>query len=77
VEIRVESPQLQCSIAVNVPTVLEIDCKDFGGGCSHWFSNEEFAQLRDGAEIIIKRGFGRDATNRRVVGRLDKSRLEQ
>lgn len=79
-EIRIMFPNRQCSIG-NVTTVIEISNKEFSMDCDdevfiYQFTTEEFSQLVDGAEIILKYGFGRNASNRNIIGRLNKSQVQ-
>lgn len=81
IQIRIKIPNSRCATTNNI-LVVEIDGKEFDAGCdgdaiTRLLLDEEFVQLRDGSEIALKRGFGRDARNRRVVGRLDKSSLDR
>jgi hypothetical protein len=81
IQIRIKIPNRRCVTGNNV-LVVEIDGKEFDAGCddgviTRMLLDEEFAQLRDGAEIALKYGFGRNARNRRIVGRLDKSSLDR
>lgn len=85
IEIRIENSGGRCSALAysNIPLALEIDGRDFMIGCDgddvvvSGFSIEDFAQLRDGAEIALKFGYGRSARDRRVVGRLNKNLVQQ
>lgn len=79
-EIRIKIPGRECRIG-NALIVLEISGKEFGLDCDdeifiYQFNNQEFAQLIDGAEIIIKYGVGRESRNRSIVGRLNKSSIQ-
>jgi hypothetical protein len=83
IEIRVKVPNVRCTIANN-PLVIRIDSPAFSGIglCDgdvfiHWLPVEKFAQLSDGAEILLAKGSGRELRHRRVVGRLDKSSLDR
>ena len=41
-----------------------------------WLTPEEFAQLTDGAEIVLKRGYTQRAQTIGIIGRLDKGTLQ-
>lgn len=79
-EIRIKIPGSECRIG-NALIVLEISGKEFAIDCDdevfiYRFTTQEFSQLIDGAEIIIKSGVGRESRNRGVVGRLNKSQVQ-
>lgn len=83
IELRIERFGTKCIVSAAIPHVLEIDGEDYNVGCAdraevfiYSFSVEDFDQIRDDSEVVIKRGWGRDGRNRRVVGRLNKSSIE-
>ncbi|HMO82529.1 MAG TPA: hypothetical protein PKD24_17275 [Pyrinomonadaceae bacterium] len=79
-ELRLDIPEMPCYIG-GIGFLIEIDGRNFNSSCAGRsmflsFSIEEFAKLRDGAEVAVKRGAGRESAGRRVVGRLNKSTIE-
>jgi hypothetical protein len=79
IELRVEVPRIPCQEKA-IPLFLEIDGQMQSTNCSgkayiNWFTPEQFAKLRNGAEIKLKRGFGPNAPSLLIVGTLDKSAL--
>lgn len=83
VEIRIENVRGCAVTGGSIPLLLEIDGYDFNLGCDRdtliisRLTIQDFAELRDGAEIAVKFATGSIDTNqRRVLGRLNKNVLE-
>lgn len=77
IELKIEIPGTKCVMA-DIPFIIEVNGQAFSTFCEGdamfaILSSEEFAQLRNGAEISVKLG---KSTNRRIVGYLDKNSLQ-
>lgn len=80
VELRVEVPRIPCEMKA-IPVSLEVDGHTQSTFCDgaayiNWFSPEQFVQLRNGAEIKLRRGGGRNARLLLIVGTLDKTAVQ-
>jgi hypothetical protein len=79
IEVWVEVPGLPCR-EKDVPIFIEIDGYAHDIFCSgnafvNWLSPEQFARLRNGAQILLKKGVGRESRLIRTVGNLNKNSL--
>lgn len=80
IELSVKIPGMPCRV-MNVPFLVAIDDRIYDSSCKgnafiNVFTTEQFNQIRNGAEIVLKHGGDSNARIIRAIGFLDKNSMQ-